>query len=152
MITKNKLDKIFGPIGSIAGVTVLVAGVALIFTSWYGLTLIFIGAFVGLTSTSTIIDFGKMRIKLSTNLFGLISIGEWIDIKSDMKIGIKKSNITWRTYSRSNQTLDIAKHDFRIVLYNSAGNELLPLKKCKTLELAKNEIEMLAGKLGLALI
>ena len=69
-----------------------------------------------------------------------------------MKIGIKKSNIAWRAYGRANQTLDIAKHDFRIVLYNSGGNELLPLKKCKTLELAKNEINILANQLGLTLI
>lgn len=49
MITRNKLDKTFGPVGSLAG----------IFYSLTGLILVLIGAFVGFTSTMTLVDFVK---------------------------------------------------------------------------------------------
>ena len=92
MIINNRLEKSFGPIGSAAGMFMFIAGlVTTCFISLIGLILVLIGAFVGFTTTSTLIDLKNNKIKLSNNLFGIIKIGKWIDIKSNMKIGIKKS-------------------------------------------------------------
>jgi hypothetical protein len=57
-----------------------------------GLILIIIGAFIGFTTSSTLVDFDKKRIKFSNNLFGIITTGKWTYINSDMKFGIKKSS------------------------------------------------------------
>lgn len=152
MIINNKLDKSFGPIGTVAGITIFVVGIILVFFSLSGLFLIFFGAFVGFSSTSTLIDFDKKRIKFSNNLFGIFRTGKWLDISTDMKIGIKKSNKTWRTYSQGSRTLDISNQDFRIILYDSANKEIMPVMKTNTFDSAKIEIEKLSKQLGLGLI
>ncbi len=152
MLTINKLDKSFGPIGTLAGIKLLIVGIVLTIFSLYGLILIFLGAFVGLSSTSTLIDYDKKRVKFSNNLFGIFRIGQWLDITTNMKIGIKKSNKTWRTYSRGNRTLDTTDHDFRIILYDSANKSIMPLMKTKTLDSAKIEIKKLRNQLGLGLL
>ena len=100
-----------------------------------------IGAFVGFTSTSTLIDFDKKRIRFSNNIFGIISIGRWIAIQADMKIGIKKSNKVWRAYSRSNRTLDIVSNDYILILYDSKGKEIMPLYKSDNLDTAKLNLD-----------
>ena len=93
MIKEYKLDKSFGPIGTIAGITIFVVGVALICFSISGLFLIIIGAFVGFSSTSTLIDSDSKKVRFCNNLFGIIKVGKWITIEPNMNIDIKKSRI-----------------------------------------------------------
>jgi hypothetical protein len=149
MTTRNKLDKVFGPVGTSAGIFLFAAGLIITFFSLPGLILVLIGAFVGFTSTSTLIDFDKKRIRFSNNLFGIIPIGQWIYIQTDMKIGIKKSNKVWRAYSRSNRTLDIANNDYRLILYDSKGKEIIPLQKSDNLDSAKLDLDKFSKQLGI---
>ena len=67
-----------------------------------------------------------------------------------MKLAIKDSAITWRTYSRGNRTLDIESKDFRIILLDSDNQEIMQIKKTNSLDLAKAELEILCNKLGLS--
>jgi hypothetical protein len=152
MTTKNKLDKSFGPVGTSAGIFLFAAGLIITFYSLPGLILVLIGAFVGFTSTSTLIDFDKKRIRFSNNIFGIIPIGQWISIQTDMKIGIKKSNKVWRAYSRSNRTLDIANNDYRLILYDSKGKEIMPLQKSDNLDSAKLNLDKISKQLGIGII
>lgn len=152
MITNNRLDKSFGPVGTYAGVIVFIAGIIMTLFSYSALILVFFGAFVGFTSTCTLINYDKKRIKFSNNLFGIIKIGHWINIEQDMKIGIKKSDLIWTAYSQTNRTLDIPNKDYRIVLYDSDNKEIMPIKKTKTLDSAKIVLETLHNQLGLNLI
>jgi len=152
MIINYSLDKSFGPIGSVAGITIFIAGLVLVFFSISGLFLILFGAFVGFSSTSTFIDFERKRVRFSNNLFGIIRAGRWFDITSDMKVGIKNSTKTWRAYSRGSQTLDATIKDFRIILYDSANNQIMPLRKLATIESAKIEVEKLSNQLELGLM
>ncbi len=150
MIINNKLDKSFGPIGTIAGITIFVVGVILIYFSLSGLFLILIGAFVGFTSTSTTIDLDNKRVRFSNNIFGIIKTGQWIKLESSMKIEIKQSNKTWRAYSRGNRSIDITDKDFRLLLINENNKQIMPLMKTISLEKAKNELESLTSLLGLS--
>ena len=122
------------------------------YQSWFGIILILIGAFVGFSSTSALIDFDKRRIKFSNNLFGIIPIGKWIAVSPTMRIGIRQSNVTWRSFSRSNRSLDIESNDFRLVLVNKNEQEIMELKKTDSLEKAKAELETLCNKLGLSAV
>ena len=149
MITNNKLDKSFGPVGTTAGIVMFVVGIITIFSSFYGLILIVLGAFVGFTSTSTFIDFEQKRIKFSNNIFGFITTGKWIPDESTMKIGIEESNVTWSTFSRGNRSLDIEQKDFRILLFDSDNREILTLMKTDSMESAETEKERLCTQLGL---
>lgn len=137
MKTRFKLDKVFGPIGGPAGIFLFVAGLAITYFSLTGLIFVLLGAFVGFTSTSTLIDFDKRKLRFSNNLFGIIPTGQWIFIQPDMKIGIKTSNKVWRGYSRSNRTLDISNTDYRLILYDSSGREIMPIQKLDHIDSAK---------------
>jgi len=152
MKMNNKLDKSFGPVGTSAGIFLFVIGIITLYTSWFGLILVMLGAFVGFSSTSTIIDSDNRRVKFSNNLFGIIETGKWILIKQDMKIGIRESTVTWRAYSRGNRELDINNNDFRIILLDSDNQEIMPLMKSDSLETAKAEQEIVCNKLELCTI
>ena len=149
MIIQNKLDKSFGPVGTTAGNVLIVVGFLTIFSSFYGIILIVLGAFVGFTSTSTFIDFEQKRIKFSNNIFGILSTGKWIIVEPSMKIGIEESNVTWSAFSRGNRNLNIEQKDFRIVLFDADNREILTLMKTNSMESAKVEMERLSNQLGI---
>jgi hypothetical protein len=149
MTTRNKLDKSFGPAGTAAGIFLFAVGLIVTFFSLTGLILVLIGAFVGFTSTSTLIDLDKKRIRFSNNIFGIIPIGQWISIQPDMKVGIKKSNKAWRAYSQSNRTFDIANNDYRLILYDSKGKEIMPIQKSSNLDSAKLDLDRFAKQFGI---
>jgi hypothetical protein len=151
MIENNKFEKSFGPVGASAGIVLFVAGLILTIFHLLGLILVLIGAFLGFSSTSTLIDFEKKRVKFSNNLFGFIRIGRWLMIEPSMKIGIKESNVTWRAYSQGNRPLDIGNIDYRIILLDSGNKEIMPIKKLHSKDLAKIELGTIGNKLGLNL-
>lgn len=152
MITSNKLDNAFGPTGSSAGIFLFVAGLIITCFSLAGLILVLIGAFVGFTSTSTSVDFDKKRLRFSNNIFGIFPIGQWIIIQTDMKIGIKKSNKVWRAHSLSNRTLDIANNDYRLMLYDSNGREIMPIQKFENIDSAKLQLDKFSNQIGIGVI
>ena len=149
MKTANRLDRYFGPAGSTAGVVLIFAGLIMSFYSPSALILIIIGAFIGYTSTGTIIDFTTKRVKFVNNIFGIIPSGRWIDIEPEMKLGIEKSHTGWRTYSRSNRILNTDQRDYRIYLYDPDGQKVMPLIKSPTREEANIRMAELVDKLGL---
>ena len=95
-------------------------------------------------------DYENKRMKFSNNLFGIISVGKWVAIENNMKVGIIKSKKTWRSYSRGNRTLDITNNDFRILLYDSENRQVMPIKKVDTMDIAKKEMKEIAENLGLS--
>ena len=150
MIANNKFEKSFGQVGASAGMVLFIAGLILTYFHFSGLILILLGAFVGFSSTSTLIDYEKKRVKFSNNLFGIIRIGQWLKIEPSMKIGIKESNLTWRSYSQGNRPLDIESNDYRIILFDSVNKEIMPIKKFNSKDLAKIELETIGKKLNLS--
>jgi hypothetical protein len=144
---KNKLDKSFGPVGSFAGIIVFLAGLGSVYFSWYSLILVLIGAFMGFTYSSTEIDFDRKRVRFLNNLFGIIKVGVWMNVKPDMKIGITKSRKIWKTYSRGNREMEIENEDYRLVLYNSSGRRIMPLLKTDDLITAKHELQEICNRL-----
>jgi hypothetical protein len=146
----NKLDKSFGPSGSTAGIVLFSIGVILTFSNFLGLILVLLGALLGFTFTCTIIDFETRQIKFTEKLFGIIPTGKWIKIDSGMKVGIKESNATWRTFSRSNLSTETTVNDFRLILFDADDHEIMPLKKLESLESAITERRILCNKLELS--
>ena len=147
MKANNKLDKSFGPVGSFAGIIVFLAGLGSLYFSWYSLILVLIGAFMGFTYSSTEIDFDRKRVRFLNNLFGVIKIGQWMSVKPGMKIGIIKSRKIWKTYSVGNRELDVTNEDYRLVLYDSSGKKIMPVKKADNMNSAKMELETICRQL-----
>jgi hypothetical protein len=69
-----------------------------------------------------------------------------------MKIGIKKSNKVWRAYSRTNRTLDIAENDYRLILFDSDGKEIMPIQKSDNLDSVKLNLDEISKLLGIGVI
>lgn len=151
MIENNKFEKSFGPVGSFAGLVLFFVGIFITYFHLTGIILILIGAVLGFSSTSTLIDFENKRIKFSNNIIGVIKIGKWLTIDSTMKIGVRESRLTWPGYSWGNRPIDIENNDYRIVLLNSDNFEIMPIKKFNTREVANEEIESIGNRLGLRL-
>jgi hypothetical protein len=149
MKTINKLDKPFGPAGTSAGLVLFFVGILTVSHSIFSFFLILIGAFFGFTTTSSVIDSDKKRVKLSNNLFGVLRIGKWINIEGGMKIGIRKSSQVWQTASWSNRVLKIRNDDFRVILFNFDEKEIIPLQKAISQNEASTELTKLSHELGL---
>jgi hypothetical protein len=152
MIIKNKLDRTFGPFGSSTGFFMLLGGIIATYFSFLGLIIAIIGAFAAFTSTSTIIDTDKKKVRHSDNLFGIIPVGKWIDIQPDMKIGLKKSHRGNVGYIRGVQPYSIHQNDIRIFLFGSDNMEIMPINKFDSFESSKNELNNLSSLLGLDII
>ena len=152
MITKHKLDNAFGPVGTPAGIFIFGAGVVATFYSLGGLLLVIVGAFIGFTSTSALIDTERKRVKLRSDYFGVIRTGEWIDIEPRMKIGIKKTQKSWRAYSRGNRRLDVPEKNYRIFLFDKDNKRIMPLMKTDSFHDATEKMDELSGNLGLLIV
>jgi hypothetical protein len=147
MIIHNKLDKSFGPVGSIVGLILFFTGFILVWYSSVSIVNILVGALVGFTHSSTEIDLGLKKIRHSDLLFGILRTGKWIQIKPEMKVGILKSRKTWRTFSAGNRQLDTPVEDYRLVLFNASGKKLMPVKKFDDLNAARKEQDNICEQL-----
>jgi hypothetical protein len=67
-----------------------------------------------------------------------------------MKIGIKESNMTWRTFSRSNRSIDTDVKDFRLILLDAEDQEIMPIMKLNSLDSAIAEQKILCDKLEIS--
>lgn len=152
MVIKNKLDIAFGPFGSSTGFFLFIGGIITVYFSLFGLIIAIIGAFVSFTSTCTFIDFDNKRIKFSNNLFGIFPVGKWIDIRPEMKLGLKKSQKGYQAYIRGTQPVGLHINDIRIYLYGNDNKQIMPVKKFDSYETSKRELNELSNKLGLEII
>jgi hypothetical protein len=150
MIEQNRLDTFFGPVGSFAGIIIFIAGIIMTFISFTAFILIVFGAFIGFSHSGTSIDIEKRRLRFANYLFGFIPLGKWVDIKSDMKIGLVFSGKTWRTFSKGNRTVDIVSKDFRMALFDKNNQVILHIKKYKNQQQATSGIQEYGNRLNLA--
>lgn len=149
MIINNKLDKTFGTAGSFAGFVILIFGIYACFYSYIGITTIIVGAFLAFSNFSAKIDFENKRIKSSNNLFGIISVGYWVEVKPEMKLYIRNVAKSETISSISNRQTTQLKQDFRISLFNESEREIMAIKKFSTKESAEKELPELMEKLNL---
>jgi hypothetical protein len=152
MIIKNKLDIAFGPFGSSTGFFLFLGGILATFYSVFGLILVVVGAFTAFTTTSCQIDTEKRRLRHANNLFGVLPVGKWIEITSEMKLGLGKSHLGYQAYIRGTQPVGIHYNDIRIFLYDAENKQIMPIQKFKTYDSSVTMLESLSSLLGLKLI
>ena len=64
----------------------------------------------------------------STNLFGIIKLGKWINLNSDMKVKTMRNNKSFRAYSRGNRSIVVKTHQYKAALFNKNSEEIIPIK------------------------
>ena len=151
-IISYKLDRAFGPVGLFAGIVLIIIGASVSFYAPPAMTLIIIGTFTAFTESYTYLDLNQKRIRLSYNFFGFIRSGQWIELDSNMKIGIKKAKKSWHSYSNTNRMLKIKNVDYRLILYSYHKREILTVKKYDTYEAALNELDEMKDILGVSVV
>lgn len=142
-----KFDKSFGPVASFSGILIFIAGLIATYFALTGLILVSLGAFIGFTNSSTTVDSKNKKVRFSNNIFGIIKTGKWIDVDNDMQVGIKRDNKVYRTYSRSNRTLDLKVHNTIIYLFDNKGNSILPIMKIQKNKNPHDEMDKISREL-----
>jgi len=110
------------------------------------------GAFAAFTTTVTVIDFGRRRVRYATALFGIIKVGRWIAVDSGMNLRARQSGRSYTSYSRSNRPLTVSESDYTIVLKKPGGTEICPLQRFRTRAEAEDRLPYLARHLGCGII
>jgi hypothetical protein len=149
MIIRNRLGNTFGPFGSNTGFFMLIGGLAATYYTPWGILIAVAGAFAAFTSSVTVIDTDKKKIRYSDNLWGIIPFGKWQEIRPDMKLGLKRYHRGYVGYIRGTQPVGIHEKGIRIILCDSLENEILPVMKCDGKKAPKTELENLCRLLGL---
>ena len=67
-----------------------------------------------------------------------------------MQVGIKRDNKVYRTYSRSNRTLDLKVNNTILYLFDKNGNPILPIMKLLKNVNPHDEIEKISRKLEIS--
>ena len=142
-----KFDKSFGPVASFSGILIFIAGLIATYFALTGLILVSLGAFIGFTNSSTTVDSKNKKVRFSNNIFGIIKTGKWIDVDNDMQVGIKRDNKVYRTYSRSNRTLDLKVHNTIIYLFDNKGNSILPIMQVQKNKNPHDEMDKISREL-----
>jgi hypothetical protein len=151
MYIVNTLEhRSFGPFASATGLSMFVIGAVLAFFHMSLIILVVIGALIAFTSTRTIIDTEKRRVRHADFLFGLIPTGKWVNIKDDMKLGLRKVKRGYTGYVRVNQPMDIKYLDIRIFLFDAGNKKIMPLKSVLSGESEQDQLKEMASLLGLS--
>lgn len=145
-----KFDKSFGPVASFSGILIFIAGLIASYFALAGLILVLLGAFIAFTNSSTTIDTKDKKVRFSNNIFGIIKIGKWIDLDKNMQVGIKRDNKVYRTYSRSNRTLDLKVNNIILYLFDNQGNPILPIMKIQKNENPNDEMDRISNELEIS--
>ncbi len=146
----NKLGNVFGPVGSVSGYFITLAGVALLLTTLKAIVVMILGLFVGFTSYHTYVDFDKNRFRSAIKLFGIIPVGRWQSFESTMQLSLKRTSTAWRTWSQGNRSFDVSEADYRLQLLNKQGMLVADLQRFSTLANANDAIAFYSEKLGLS--
>lgn len=145
-----KFDKSFGPVASFSGIVIFIAGLIATYFSLTGLILVILGAFIGFTNSSTTIDTENKMIRFSNNILGIIKTGNWINVDKDMQVGIKRDNKVYRTYSRSNRTLDLKVHETKLYLFDKNEKPILPIMRIQKKKDINDEIDKISSILEIS--
>ncbi|MBK3519424.1 hypothetical protein [Carboxylicivirga marina] len=153
MIESNVLGKTFGPVGSFTGIVLFCFGLySVVIGALGGIVLIITGAFIAFTRPYTSINYEQKKVRSGDKIFGFLKTGKWKDITGDMKVGLWSSSKTYRTYSRSNRSLDITEKRQIICLFNAQGKKLMMLKSVQKDEDMHEELETISANLGLEIL
>ena len=152
---EHKLDKIFGPSGTFAGYILILTGVLAFFVVENpvgALVPILVGIFVAFSSTGTQLNFNSRKVRSYTAYFGFLKSGKWQNLDLYDQIQIAEPVIHYRTYSRSNRSMDVYKKDYRIMLLGNHLKLRIPLQKFKSYEQADSEAENISALLNIRYI
>ncbi|NQU32320.1 MAG: hypothetical protein HQ521_03720 [Bacteroidetes bacterium] len=151
MVINNRINQTFGSAGSFSGYILLVVGLVTI-TSWVGIILVLIGLFFALSFTGTSIDKPNNRFRQYTQLFGLFKVGDWEELSVYKNLTVMKNDSGFRVFSQGNRTVESKQNNYLIYMLKEDIRNNIPIKKCKTFNIAISELEKLSKELKMPVV
>ncbi len=137
---ENKLDKTFGPSASFAGYFFIFAGILATLQSLFGILLIALGVFIGLSRSGIMIDPEKNLVKYYTRIFFFFKQGKWERLSNFEALILLKNRNVYTAHSRSNRTVEIKGQGYFIYLLRTGTHLKIPVMKCNSLEEGRSKI------------
>jgi len=106
-----------------------------------GIPFLLVACFLLFTFSGVEINTDKQQIKTYYKIFGLIKRGKWISLNKFKGVTLVHMKKTQTTFSRSNRQTSTTNKYFQIYLVNKANKPELPIKRCKVLEEAQNNLD-----------
>ena len=149
---EHKLDKVFGSSGTFTPHAAMLPHMNIVYylqNPVSALVPVLVGAFVAFSTTGTQVDLELRKVRSYTAFFGFLKSGKWQSLDLYDQIQIAEPVIHYRTYSRSNRSLDIYKKDYRIMLLGNHLKLRVPLQKFKSYKQADREAEKISSLLNI---
>jgi len=146
---RYRLNKVYGPVGVGFGVFMIILGCFYIFMSRWELITIIVGSFMCFTDSACVIDVKKFRISFPHQLFGIIRIGDWIYIRSDMELQITETKKPYKIRCASGRTIDVSDAKYLLLLYDGKIKKWYLILKSKSKEKAEKELVRLSDLLDI---
>lgn len=143
MIIDNKIEYLFGKTARFAsGIFLFPAFFSFAQGDWLIGSLIFIiVVFVFFSCSGVEIDTEKRELRQYNKLFGLIKTGKWNSFQSYLGVTLIPFTRKELMASWSNRINTTKETDYRIFLVNEARKPAFAIKRCKSIEQAKDSID-----------
>lgn len=142
-------DKVYGLPGIFFGIFLMSLGCYYIFQSFSGFFSIVFGAFLVFTDSACVIDVKRFRISFPYELMGIIRIGDWVYVRSDMELHLTETRKPYKVRCASNKIFDVSSFKYLIFLYDAKRNKWFLIFRSKTKEKAENEMARLSDLLDI---
>ncbi|MBT3302190.1 MAG: hypothetical protein HOD63_08895 [Bacteroidetes bacterium] len=141
MIIDNKTGRAFGPAAIFAGYIVFIAG---FFFSWFAPIVVLIGASMAFSFKGTRIDTENKRYKSYTKIAGLFRHGKWADLSVMDEILINTTVEQYGAWSQTMRSTTFTEKNVKVVMQGETTDYSVPVKQCKTKELAIQDASKLS--------
>ncbi len=146
---KYEFGTIFGPAGKSAGIGFCIVAVIMAFVEIKALFLLPFGILMAFTCSFCIIDPESRKIKQGIQICKLLEFGKWENIYSNMSLFLTPFSKSFRYYSRSNRSIDVATSSCRIILFDPKNKRKIPIGDFKSLKEGKEQLRNLSEQLKL---
>jgi len=148
MVT-NKINRFYGIVGLIGGILFTLTGFWAMFYTIKGILLVLIGAFIGFTNECTTIDTVQKKLRHTFNWMGFIPSGDWIEIKSRMKLEIKKPDYSYLMAGKKKRLIEKGDNFYYLLLFDENDKFIMPVKKYKRKQDAEEDYGYMKILVGL---
>lgn len=143
MIIDNKTERAFGKTAVFAGVIFLLTGIVILLAGAFiiGGFVFFVAAFVAFTYSGVELNTEAREVKQYNKLFGLIKIGKWKSLDTYIGVTLIPISTVEVMASWSNRITSTKTTDYRIFFVDKAKKPAFVIKKCKSIQNARNSLD-----------
>ncbi len=143
MIIDNNTERAFGKTAVFAGVIFLLTGIVILLAGAFiiGAVVFLIATFVAFTYSGVELNTESREVKQYNKLFGLIKTGKWKSFDSYIGITLIPFTTVEVMSSWSNRISSTKTTDYRIFFVDKARKPAFVIKRCKSIQNARNSLD-----------